>query len=1306
MNTLSNLLKSMAATRKMRWGLIIIGLVIVLSAATVVFADVLDRTPPRGTVPNPGTQQQELANITFPAPYNVFEFVVTCAGCHGGGIDQNAGHFSNWAGGSMASAARDPVFRANQIAVNNIIRDLTGENGAGNICMRCHSPNGWMSGRFDPTLAGDPEGRTMEHSILLSTDDEGILCEFCHRATGNVTFMREDLNPNDPAWNMLAGISDWPHAGGPYVDQAGTPSIVPGNPLGDATLQINDGMTYIGKYSGSVDIFTSDTPLPGTPYTGQTFGIYPPGWPLAGEPVINPDGSVPIHFEAPIGPPLNPDMTYNYQAQGLSLEHPTAGDRPGLGPQPVPEENSFLRSSEFCGSCHDLTVPVLNHGMPEQRTYTEWKYSDFGADNVRCQDCHMPTMMHEYADDAPVSLNPDPALAGWFPYAKDRNLQGGTAFHKFTGANRDLPMMMKELYPEVDLEVLGAPTGNDPRVFPGMLSNRDTMWDRAQRNSEIMLLNAVDVDITIEPELVMIQDVDPATGEPLFDPVTGEPIMVPDCDETTGLCKWQMKVQVTNTSGHRIPSGYPDGRRFWLDVKVSDGTDSLVYGSGYYDQAEAELLTAPGVPFNRALEPLIDTTGGQPNAVMVYERVTGTCKQNGKVTCEGSPNLLNDKILFDNRILPAGFDYAALREAGVKFWNYDADMVPYEDTDRYPSGQNWDEVTYRFDAPLGATLSARAEVYWQTHTREFMEHLRDQDTSTVRPEGPPSIFEINYPLTPNYLSDEIGLDTIVDPYKNKALKDNWGGIAYAAWLLTGKGAPYMVAVADTAAETPAQPTGLDFLGTSPYTLEVSWDEVLGADGYVLWVRYGASDATADWDKLAILDGATTSFVHDAVNVGKTFGYKVQAFNGAGLGPQTDPINAATATDAPLPPENLTAYWSGTNAVALSWFDTADNEIDFVVQRQNVPVVADFYDIAYVESQTPGGASGGNNLLDDGSIQTGVTWAAGYTVPLSGSTYNYRVAARNASGMSTWSLPVQALTTGVPGAVTNLVASTTDNITVDLAWNASTGVVDGYRVERSLNGTNFATLATVLPTATSYNDATAAQGVPYWYRVIAFNAASGDALPSNVVTLTLGTPAPANPTNLIGTWYYDAAAPNAVAVRLNWSDNATDESGYYIERSDAVNPAWVRIATIGAFAGTGVVEYIDNTVAPKNTYIYRVQAFRNDPTIIVTSAFSNEATVIIPLELPQAPSNLSVGRPRADSLRLTWTDNATNENGFYLERSLDGVNFSYAATISANTVEYTDTGLTRNTTYYYQIQAYNLVGVSEFSAIASGTTKKK
>jgi len=159
--------------------------VLVAAVMATVFADIPGRPLPRGTVPNPGAQQQELPNITFPAPYNIFEFVVTCMACHGGTIDQTAGHGGNWAGSNMASAARDPIFRANQIIVNNTLKNAGAGDGAGNVCFRCHSPNGWLSGRFDPTLGGRADGGDMIQSIVLSTDVEGISCEMCHRAIGD-----------------------------------------------------------------------------------------------------------------------------------------------------------------------------------------------------------------------------------------------------------------------------------------------------------------------------------------------------------------------------------------------------------------------------------------------------------------------------------------------------------------------------------------------------------------------------------------------------------------------------------------------------------------------------------------------------------------------------------------------------------------------------------------------------------------------------------------------------------------------------------------------------------------------------------------------------------------------------------------------------------------------------------------------------------------------------------------------------------------------------------------------------------------
>ena len=59
------------------------------------------------------------------------------------------------------------------------------------------------------------------------------------------------------------------------------------------------------------------------------------------------------------------------------------------------------------------------------------------------------------------------------------------------------------------------------------------------------------------------------------------------------------------------------------------------------------------------------------------------------------------------------------------------------------------------------------------------------------------------------------------------------------------------------------------------------------------------------------------------------------------------------------------------------------------------------------------------------------------------------------------------------------------------------------------------------------------------------------------------------------------------------------------------------------------------------------------------------------------------------MRLTWTDKSATETGFTIERSpLTNTNFTEIATVGANTTSFTDTGLSRATTYYYRVRAYN------------------
>jgi subtilisin family serine protease len=72
----------------------------------------------------------------------------------------------------------------------------------------------------------------------------------------------------------------------------------------------------------------------------------------------------------------------------------------------------------------------------------------------------------------------------------------------------------------------------------------------------------------------------------------------------------------------------------------------------------------------------------------------------------------------------------------------------------------------------------------------------------------------------------------------------------------------------------------------------------------------------------------------------------------------------------------------------------------------------------------------------------------------------------------------------------------------------------------------------------------------------------------------------------------------------------------------------------------------------------------------------------------APTNLRVRSASSSAIRLKWTDNATGETGYSVERSTDGITFTSIKTLPANTKSFTDTTVTRGTTYTYRVRAFN------------------
>ena len=91
-------------------------------------------------------------------------------------------------------------------------------------------------------------------------------------------------------------------------------------------------------------------------------------------------------------------------------------------------------------------------------------------------------------------------------------------------------------------------------------------------------------------------------------------------------------------------------------------------------------------------------------------------------------------------------------------------------------------------------------------------------------------------------------------------------------------------------------------------------------------------------------------------------------------------------------------------------------------------------------------------------------------------------------------------------------------------------------------------------------------------------------------------------------------------------------------------------------------------------------------------------------LPAQPGNLSISVVSDSQLDLAWVDQATNESGYTVQRSLDGVDWStLTKALPAGSTSFSDSGLDDATEYFYRVMATNAIGVSDFSDTQSTYT---
>jgi subtilisin family serine protease len=86
-----------------------------------------------------------------------------------------------------------------------------------------------------------------------------------------------------------------------------------------------------------------------------------------------------------------------------------------------------------------------------------------------------------------------------------------------------------------------------------------------------------------------------------------------------------------------------------------------------------------------------------------------------------------------------------------------------------------------------------------------------------------------------------------------------------------------------------------------------------------------------------------------------------------------------------------------------------------------------------------------------------------------------------------------------------------------------------------------------------------------------------------------------------------------------------------------------------------------------------------------------------------PTDLAASAVTTTSVTLTWTDNATGEDGYTVERSTAGGAFTGIASLGADSTSYTDATVSGNTTYTYRVTAFNTIPATSVSAETSVTT---
>lgn len=565
-------------------------------------------------IKQPGTQPREVGNLESPDK---------CDNCHGG-YNKAVEPAFNWRGSMMANAGRDPIFWAT-LAIAE--QDF---DGAGDLCIRCHSTGGWYARRSTPT----------DGSALAQGDADGVECDTCHKMTNpnnreHLGVMRSPFIANDeknPATGYYGSgmLSLW---GG-------------GEKLGPYSDAVARHQFLQSKFHRDVDFCGSCHDV-SNPAVGDL--AHNNGKQSTADPAVS-SGVLGSHLDMKAA--FN-NFPYQY----------------GIVERTYSEFKAGLLSRTLVSDYASLPPDLKGGAIKAAFESSGGNYKDGTSRYFSCQTCHMRATTGQGCNKAGVPIRADLPL------------------HDMTGGNYWMPDAILYQNAQQTLRLGGG-------------------------------LTALQIDAINAGKLRAQQQLNLAATLS----VSGNTL------------------RATNLTGHKLISGYPEGRRMWINIKWYDSDNNLIREDGKYDV----VTSVNGVPV-KSLSNLYDphtkiyeahygmtqewanqliALGYSPTLPLSFDRVTGEVKYTlGQLAAQAPGTyhetfhfVLNNTVVKDNRIPPYGMAYEEARKRNA----LPVPATQYGNPGPSGSYNHWDEIPLA--PPAGATYATISLLYQPT-SWEYIQFL-------------------------------------------------------------------------------------------------------------------------------------------------------------------------------------------------------------------------------------------------------------------------------------------------------------------------------------------------------------------------------------------------------------------------------------------------------------------------------------------------------------------------------------------------------------------------------------------------------